>query len=63
MPDALFGQLKQDGRIVALIGEPGKQAVAHLFARSGRGIAARAEFDGNLPPLATAPGKADEFVF
>jgi hypothetical protein len=35
--------------------------VAHLFAKSGKGIAAIAEFDARLPPL--APARDDSFVF
>ncbi|HWA18983.1 MAG TPA: protein-L-isoaspartate O-methyltransferase [Devosia sp.] len=62
VPEALFGQLKPEGVLVALVAEGGRPPVAHVFAQSGRGIAARAEFDGKLPPLATAP-PTDEFVF
>jgi protein-L-isoaspartate(D-aspartate) O-methyltransferase len=61
VPDALFGQLKDDGRIVALIATDGRPAVAHLFARSGKGIAASRAFDAALPPLPTA--REDRFVF
>lgn len=61
VPDALFSQLTPEGRIVALIGAAGRPAVAHLFARSGKSVAARAEFDARLPPLSS---KRDEsFVF
>lgn len=59
--DALFAQLKPEGRIVALIGSAGKPAVAHLFARSGKGIASRPAFDAKLPPLAVK--RDDSFVF
>jgi protein-L-isoaspartate(D-aspartate) O-methyltransferase len=62
VPEALFGQLKPEGVLVALVADAGRPAVAHVFAQSGKGIAARAEFDGKLPPLGTAPSK-DEFVF
>jgi protein-L-isoaspartate(D-aspartate) O-methyltransferase len=61
VPDALFAQLKPEGRLVALIGSAGRPAVAHLFARSGKGIAARAAFDARLPPLAAA--RDERFVF
>jgi protein-L-isoaspartate(D-aspartate) O-methyltransferase len=61
VPEALFGQLKSGGRLVALVATPGKPAVAHLFARSGKGIASRAAFDAVLPPL--APNRDDSFVF
>jgi protein-L-isoaspartate(D-aspartate) O-methyltransferase len=59
--DALFAQLKPEGRIVALIGGAGGPAVAHLFARSGKGIASRPAFDAKLPPLAVK--RDDSFVF
>ena len=61
VPEILFTQLKPDGRLVALVSLDGRPAVAHLFARSGKGIAARAEFDAQLPPLARPD--ADIFVF
>ena len=62
VPESLFGQLKPEGRLVALIAEPGRPAVAHLFARSGKGIAARPDFNASLPPLSRPPVR-DEFVF
>ena len=61
VPDALFGQLKPEGTLVALLAEAGRPAVAHLFARSGKGIASRAVFDAQLPPLAAR--QDDRFVF
>ena len=61
VPEALFAQLKPEGRLVALIAKPGKVPVAHLFAKSGKGIAARADFDARLPPLQKAAD--DSFVF
>jgi protein-L-isoaspartate(D-aspartate) O-methyltransferase len=61
VPEALFGQLKPDGRLVALIAAAGRPAVAHLFARSGKGIASRPAFDAILPPLAAK--RDDSFVF
>lgn len=61
VPDALFAQLKPEGRLVALVAAPGRPAVAHLFARSGKGIAALAAFDARLPPLGAKPD--DSFVF
>ena len=61
VPDGLFGQLKPEGRLVALVAERGRPAVAHLFARSGKGIAARPAFDAQLPPLQARPD--DRFVF
>lgn len=61
VPDALLAQLKPEGQLVALVAERGRPAVAHLFARSGKGIAARAVFDAQLPPLAAR--RDDAFVF
>jgi protein-L-isoaspartate(D-aspartate) O-methyltransferase len=61
VPDAYFDQLKPDGRLVALIAERGRVAVAHLFAKSSEGIASRADFDARLPPL--QPVRDDRFVF
>lgn len=61
VPDALFAQLEPDGRLVALIAASGEVPVAHLFAKSGKGIAARADFDARLPPLQKADD--DSFVF
>jgi protein-L-isoaspartate(D-aspartate) O-methyltransferase len=60
VPDGLLDQLKPDGRLVALIAGRGK-AVAHLFAKSGKGIAASAAFDASLPPLMAPTDPA--FVF
>jgi protein-L-isoaspartate(D-aspartate) O-methyltransferase len=61
VPAGLLDQLKPEGRLVASIGSRGKVPVAHLFAKSGEGIASRADFDAWLPPL----GKTgdDSFVF
>lgn len=61
VPDALFAQLKPVGRLVTLIGATGRVPVAHLFAKSGKGIAARADFDARLPPLEKTEN--DAFVF
>jgi protein-L-isoaspartate(D-aspartate) O-methyltransferase len=61
VPDALFTQLKPEGRLVALITGNGGPAVAHLYARSGKGIAASRAFDASLPPLASV--REDRFVF
>jgi protein-L-isoaspartate(D-aspartate) O-methyltransferase len=61
VPQKLFDLLKVEGRLVAFIATPGKVPVAHLFAKSGKGIEARADFDGRLPPLAKP--ETDAFVF
>jgi protein-L-isoaspartate(D-aspartate) O-methyltransferase len=61
VPNTLLEQLKPAGRLVALIAGSGRTAVAHLFVKSGKGIASRADFDARLPPL---PAQRDEsFVF
>ena len=59
--EALFAQLKPEGRLVALVGAAGEVPVAHLFAKSGKGIAARRDFDARLPPLQKV--EDDSFVF
>ena len=61
VPDELFAQLKPEGRLVAVIAEKGRVPVARLYAKSGKGLASRADFDARLPPLMTPP--ADSFVF
>ena len=61
VPQALLDLLKVEGRLVAYVGARGKVPVAHLFAKSGKGIAARSDFDGRLPPLARTD--SDAFVF
>lgn len=63
VPEALLNQLKPEGRLAALISESGRPPVAHLFVRTGKGIASRAEFDARLPPLAPAAPRDDSFVF
>ena len=61
VPDVLLNLLKPEGRLVTLIGKGNKPAVAHIYVRSGQGVAARAEFDAHLPPLAAK--RDDSFVF
>jgi protein-L-isoaspartate(D-aspartate) O-methyltransferase len=61
VPHKLFDQLKQGGRLVALIKQRGTP-VAHVFVRSGDEFAGRAAFNANLPPLRQEP-PAEEFVF
>lgn len=61
VPEALFDQLKDGGRLVALIRQ-GATGVAHLYIRSGSSFAARAEFNANLPPLDLAK-RPELFVF
>ena len=60
-PTALFALLKEGGRLVALLRGDGP-GVAHVYVRSGGGVAARAEFNTALPPLASA-AREDAFVF
>lgn len=61
VPDQLFDALREGGRLVALVSS-GPTAVAHLFVKSGRDVAGRADFNAKLPALAT-PRPAEEFVF
>jgi protein-L-isoaspartate(D-aspartate) O-methyltransferase len=61
VPEKLFRQLKQGGRLVALI-KKGATAVAHVYVRTGDEFAGRAEFDTSLPPL-QQEAPADKFVF
>lgn len=60
VPDSFMARLNEGGRLVALI-RNGAVSVAHVFVKSGRGIAARAEFNAFLPPLAQRQN--EEFVF
>jgi protein-L-isoaspartate(D-aspartate) O-methyltransferase len=59
--EPLFAQLAEGGRLVAII-KRDAAAVAHLFVKSGRDVASRAEFNTTLPVLPAAKGPA-EFVF
>lgn len=58
---AILAQLKPEGRLVALVAEPGRVPVAHLFAKSGQGVAASTSFDARLPRL--SPPADPGFVF
>jgi protein-L-isoaspartate(D-aspartate) O-methyltransferase len=60
-PESLFAQLRDGGRLVALI-RSGPTASANVFVKSGRDVAARAEFNTTLPPLETAK-QPPQFVF
>jgi protein-L-isoaspartate(D-aspartate) O-methyltransferase len=61
IPEALFGQLKEDGRLVGVVGY-GRTGQATVYQRSGSGISARTAFDAHVAPL---PGfrKPKAFVF
>jgi protein-L-isoaspartate(D-aspartate) O-methyltransferase len=61
VPEKLLKQLKQGGRLVALI-RRGGTSVANLFVRFGDEFAPRAEFDISLPPLTREP-PVEAFVF
>lgn len=61
VPAKLFAQLKDGGRLVALV-RNGAAAVANLYVRSGNDFAARAEFNTTLPPL-TSERPAETFIF
>lgn len=61
IPPSFLSLLNDRGRLVALI-RRGSIAVASVFVKSGKGIAARDEFNAWMPPL-FAVNAADEFVF
>lgn len=61
VPQALFDQLGDGGRLVALI-RTGAAPVATLYVRSGERVAARPEFNTSLPPL-TSERPVEKFVF
>lgn len=60
LPHALFDQLADGGRLVALM-QRGATSVANLFVKTGDDVAGRPVFNASLPPLAD-PGD-DRFVF
>lgn len=61
VPPALFDQLRDGGKLVAVIGA-GNAAVAHRYIKSGQDIAAVTAFNASLPVLGSyAPAPA--FVF
>ncbi|HWJ86627.1 MAG TPA: protein-L-isoaspartate O-methyltransferase [Pelagibacterium sp.] len=61
VPPALFDQLRDGGKLVAVIGA-GNAAVAHRYIRSGNDVAAVTSFNASLPVLGSfAPAPA--FVF
>ena len=61
VPDALFAQLKEDGRLVAIVGH-GRASPAMVFTRTDDDIGSRPVFDAFAPPM---PGfaKPKAFVF
>ena len=61
VPDALFDQLREGGKLVVAIGS-GLSAQAHLFVKEGGVVSGRPAFNVSVKPL---PGfrKAEEFVF
>lgn len=60
VPAALFDQLRDGGRLVAMISE-GATATANIYVKSGDGVTARATFNASMPPLA-APNDTPQFV-
>lgn len=50
VPQALFAQLRDGGRLVAVIGT-GIAGVAHVFVKTDGEVASRAVFNVNLPPI------------
>jgi protein-L-isoaspartate(D-aspartate) O-methyltransferase len=61
VPDGLFDQLAEGGRLVALL-KKGAVAVAHLYVKSGADVASRADFDARLPAFPAAQ-RTPDFVF
>jgi len=61
VPDGLFAQLKEEGRLVAIVGH-GRASPAMVFTRTDDDIGSRPVFDAFAPPL---PGfaKPKAFVF
>ena len=61
VPDTLLSQLKEGGRLVAVVGY-GRSAQAKVFTKTDGDVAARAAFDADVRPL---PGfqKPKAFVF
>jgi protein-L-isoaspartate(D-aspartate) O-methyltransferase len=61
VPEAITGQLKDGGRLVAVVGK-GRAAKALVHVRSAGVVSARPIFDAAIPPL---PGFArpPQFVF
>jgi protein-L-isoaspartate(D-aspartate) O-methyltransferase len=61
VPDALFDQLREGGRLIAPVGL-GLAAQARLFVKEGGSVSSRAAFNLSVQPL---PGfrKTEEFVF
>ena len=61
VPDQYFAALKDGGRLIALVWTGGV-SVAKVFVKTGKGIAARSEFNAWLPPMLDAR-PVEEFVF
>lgn len=61
VPAALFDQLRDGGRLIAVVGH-GTAAFATLFTKESAGVSATPQFNASIPAL---PGftKAKEFVF
>ena len=61
VPETLLDRIKDGGRLVALVRE-GATASAKVYVRAGSDVAARTEFDANLPLLEIVK-RDQEFVF
>jgi protein-L-isoaspartate(D-aspartate) O-methyltransferase len=61
VPDSLLAQLKEGGRLVALV-RKGVSSAANVFVRNGDEFAPRIEFNATMPALAREQ-PADDFVF
>jgi protein-L-isoaspartate(D-aspartate) O-methyltransferase len=62
VPEAIFQQLKPDGRLLAAVGEA-SVARAVLHTLSDGVIGARAAFDASVAPLPGFPSPKPAFVF
>lgn len=61
VPDALLRQLKEGGRLVALV-RTGAAAAANVFVRHGTEFSPRVEFNATMPPLVRQQ-RPETFVF
>lgn len=62
VPKALFAQLADEGRLVAVVGET-EMAKAIVYTRSGDTVAAREVFDASVARLPGFEKKKPAFVF
>lgn len=61
VPQQYLSAVKDGGRVIALV-RAGATAIAHVFIKTGKKVAARADFNASLPTLLVS-GNNEEFVF